>query len=184
MENELNNKELRSLEQMIAMLGDMVQEAMTVPLSGGKCIVERERVLDILEDIRVSLPDELKAANSVLDARMDIIDSAKVEAENILKEANRKAMEMVDANNITVEANHKAKDILTDANNQAAAILTDAQNKSREMVGKAEARAADLRKTTGEYLDSTLQKSLEAMSGSLAEMKKIHQQIRAVSGKM
>ena len=179
MENELNNKELRSLEQMIAMLGDMVQEAMTVPLSGGKCIVERERVLDILEDIRVSLPDELKAANSVLDARMDIIDSAKVEAENILKEANRKAMEMVDANNITVEANHKAKDILTDANNQAAAILTDAQNKSREMVGKAEAR-----KTTGEYLDTTLQKSMEAMSGSLAEMKKIHQQIRAVSGKM
>jgi len=87
MENEMNNKELRSLEQMIAMLGDMVQEAMTVPLSGGKCIVERERVLDILEDIRVSLPDELKAANSVLDARMDIIDSAKVEAENILKEA-------------------------------------------------------------------------------------------------
>ena len=61
MENEMNNKELRSLEQMIAMLGDMVQEAMTVPLSGGKCIVERERVLDILEDIRVSLPDELKA---------------------------------------------------------------------------------------------------------------------------
>ena len=54
----------------------------------------------------------------------------------------------------------------------------------QEMVGKAEARAADLRKTTGEYLDSTLQKSMEAMSGSLAEMKKIHQQIRAVSGKM
>ena len=90
----------------------------------------------------------------------------------------------MDANNITVEANHKAKDILTDANNQAAAILTDAQNKSREMLGKAEARATELRKTTGEYLDSTLQKSMEAMSGSLAEMKKIHQQIRAVSGKM
>ncbi|MBR3691209.1 MAG: hypothetical protein IKL89_00725 [Clostridia bacterium] len=185
MENSnMNHKELRNMEQLLAMLGDLVQEAMTVPLSGGKCLVERERVLDILEDIRVSLPDELKAASSVLDSRMDILDSAKAEAENIIKSAQNKAMELVDANNITVEANRKAKDILTDANNQAAAVLTDAQNKSREMIGKAEARAADLRKTTGEYLDSTLQKSMEAMSGSLAEMKKIHQQIRAASGKM
>lgn len=185
MENmNMNHRELRSMEQMLAMLGDLVQEAMTVPLSGGKCMVERERVLDILEEIRVNLPDELKQANTVLDTRADIIDSARVEADNIVKAAQAKALELVDTNNITVEANRKAKDILTEANNQAAALLSDAQARSREMVGKAEARAAELRKTTGEYLEATMQKTVDAMGTSLAELKKIQTQIRAVSGKM
>ena len=184
LEANMNNSETRGIEQMLGALNELAQEAWGVPFTGGKCLLDRERMLDLLEEIRVELPEELKQARAVLDSRAEIISTANREAENIAKAAQTKAMQLVDANAITVEANKKAKDILSDANNQAANILSGAQSKAKEMVTSAETRCNELRRSTGEYVESTMQKSVEAVTNTLAEMKKIQQQVRSVSGKL
>ncbi len=183
MEMENGGMQTRSIDQMIAEISDTVQEASGMPFTGGKCLVDRERVLDLLEEIRVNLPDELRQAANVINAKNDIIESAKTEADNIVKAAQAKALALVDADAITVEANRRAKDILTDANDQAANLLTSAQTKAKEMVNTAETRSAEIRKSTGEYLESAMQKTVDVMTAGLTDIKKVQQQMRSVSSK-
>ena len=73
------------IEELIGTLYEMVQDAKSVPFSGDKCSIERERVLDLLDEISNQLPGELKQAKTIVDSRSELITSAKREAENILK---------------------------------------------------------------------------------------------------
>ena len=50
----------RNTEDIIGALYDMVQDARSMPLSADKCILERDRVLDMLDEIIAQLPGELK----------------------------------------------------------------------------------------------------------------------------
>jgi len=68
------------VEELIVMLGDIISDARALPLSD-KCIVERDKLLDIIDEIRETLPTELKQAKSILDMRNDILANANREAE-------------------------------------------------------------------------------------------------------
>ena len=50
----------RNTEDIIGALYDMVQDARSMPLSADKCILERDKVLDMLDEIIAQLPSELK----------------------------------------------------------------------------------------------------------------------------
>ena len=53
------------IDELIDVLYGMVEEAWSMPLGRDKCLIERERVLDILDELRVNLPGEIKAARDV-----------------------------------------------------------------------------------------------------------------------
>ena len=55
--------------ELIEMLYTMVSEAWGVPLGNDKCIVERDKVLGILEEIKARLPVELSEAKRLVSAR-------------------------------------------------------------------------------------------------------------------
>ena len=61
------------LEELVNSLYETIQDAKSVPLSAEKCVIERERVLDILDDIRVKMPSDIKMAKDIVDKRNDII---------------------------------------------------------------------------------------------------------------
>ena len=75
------------IEELIGTLYEMVQDARSVPFSSDKCAVEREKVLDLLDEISNQLPGELKQAKTIVDSRSELITNAKREAENIMKSA-------------------------------------------------------------------------------------------------
>ena len=56
-------------------LEDLIEKAMTVPFTG-KCMVDRDEILDIIQDIRLKLPDDLKQAKWVLEERARILAEA------------------------------------------------------------------------------------------------------------
>jgi hypothetical protein len=75
------------IEELIGTLYEMVQDAWSLPLGADKCVLERDKVLDLLDEINNQLPGEFKQAKTIVDARNEVINNAKREAENMLKQA-------------------------------------------------------------------------------------------------
>ena len=83
------------IEELITKLYDMVQDARSLPLGADKCIVERDKVLDMLDEISNQLPGELKQAKTIVDSRNELIAKAKREAEGLVRQAQAHAEEMI-----------------------------------------------------------------------------------------
>ena len=101
-----------SIEEVIGTLYEMVQDARSVPFSSDKCAVERERVLDLLDEISNQLPGELKQAKTIVDSRGELITNAKREAESILKAAQAQARQLVSQEAIYNEAKTQANEMV------------------------------------------------------------------------
>ena len=79
------------VEELVDMLFDMIDEAKNAPLSNGKCVIERDKALDLLDDIKAQFPVELAEARKILNARNEYVAAAKREAEEIRKRAEIEA---------------------------------------------------------------------------------------------
>ena len=77
------------VEELLDMLFEMIDEAKSMPLSSDKCILERDKALDLLDEIRAQFPMELAEAKKLIAARTEYIASAKREGELIRKQAHR-----------------------------------------------------------------------------------------------
>ena len=133
------------IEELIGTLYEMIQDAKTVPFSGDKCSIERERVLDLLDEISNQLPGELKQAKTIVESRGELITSAKREAETILKNAQAQARQLV-----TQEA-----------------IYNEAKNQANEMVRAAQEKIKELKQVTNDYVDDSLRRTEEAIQAAL-----------------
>ena len=69
------------IEEVISKLYEMVQDAWSLPLGADKCVLERDKVLDLLDEINNQLPGEFKQAKTIVDARNEVITNARREAE-------------------------------------------------------------------------------------------------------
>ena len=86
------------IDELINTLYEMVEDAWSMPLGNDRCVLEREKVLDILDEVRANLPSDLKMAREIVEKRNDIIAAGKKEYDNLKKQAddyaNRRSMSM------------------------------------------------------------------------------------------
>ena len=146
-------------EDIIGALYDMVQDARSMPLAADKCILERDKVLDMLDEIIAQLPGELKQSRTIVESRNELISQARREAELILREAQEKAKQMV-----TKEA-----------------IYIEAKKRSEELVGQTQNKIGQLRKAGNEYMDESLRQTEEAIAQALAEVRETRMKFRSVT---
>ena len=136
------------IEETITTLYEMVQDAWSLPLGAEKCVVERDKVLDLLDEISNQLPGELKQAKTIVESRNEVITNAKREAENILKQAEQRAKQMI-----------SREEVVKQAEQQAAEMMKAAQQKIKE-----------LRQVTNDYVDDAMKRTEDAISQSLSEI--------------
>ena len=148
----------QNIEDIISALYDMVQDARAVPLSSDKCILEREKVLDMLDEIITQLPVELKQARTIVDSRNELIGQARREAENAIRQAQEQATAMVEQE----------------------AIYQEAKRQCQEMVIKTQTRMAELRKASNEYMDDALRRTEEAIAISLDDVRDTRNKFKAL----
>lgn len=146
------------IEELIGILYEMVQDAKNVPFSGDKCSVEREKVLDLLDEISNQLPGEIKQAKTIVESRSELISNAKREAESILKGAQMQARQLVSQE----------------------AIYLEAKNQANEMIRSAQEKIKELKKVTNDYVDDALRTTEEAVAQSLAEIRDSRARFRAL----
>ncbi|MDO5399858.1 MAG: hypothetical protein Q4F17_02615 [Eubacteriales bacterium] len=149
----------RNTEDIIGALYDMVQDARSMPLAADKCILERDRVLDMLDEIIAQLPGELKQSRTIVESRNELIAQARREAENIVRTAQDKAKQMV-----TREA-----------------IYEEAKRRSEELVGQTQARINQLRKAGNDYMDESLRQTEEVIAKALSEVRDTRMKFRSVT---
>ena len=148
----------RNTEDIIGALYDMVQDARSMPLAADKCILERDRVLDMLDEIIAQLPHELKQSRTIVESRNELITQARREAETIVRQAQEQAQEMV-----TKEA-----------------IYQEAVKRSEELVGQTQNRIEMLKKAANQYMDDALKTTEEVIAKSLDEVRDTRMKFRAV----
>ena len=107
------------VEELLDMLFDMVDEAKNVPLSSDRCMIERDRALDLIDDIRAQFPVELSEAKKVMASRADLIASAKREAEAIRRQAEDRSRELKrSANEYCEDALRRTEEAVAEAYNE------------------------------------------------------------------
>lgn len=118
-------------------LEELLETGTKIPFSA-KVMVDKEELHEILEDIRLKLPDELKQAKWVKEERQRIIMDAQKEAENILKEAEAKIISMVDEHVITKQAIAQKEEIVENANKVSQEISTGTREYADAVLEKVE----------------------------------------------
>lgn len=149
----------RNTEDIIGTLYDMVQDARSVPLAADKCMLDRDRVLDMLDEIIAQLPGELKQSRTIVESRNELISQARREAEVIIRQAQDQAKQMV-----TKEA-----------------IYVEAKRRSEELVQQTQTRIEELKKASNDYMDDALRRTEEVISQSLNNIRDTRVKFRALT---
>ncbi len=127
-------------------LEDLVDNAKKVPFSE-KSIIERDEFLDLIKEIRLKLPDELKQAKWVKEERERILAEAQKEADDVVKEAENRIISMIDEHEITKKAYEQKNQIMSAANESSRQITQGARDYAD---GILESLAKSLEKTLKE----------------------------------
>lgn len=146
--------------ELIDQLYTMVSEAWGVPLGNEKCIVERDQVLEILDEIKTAMPVELSEAKRLVSARDEFINNAKREAEGIRNQAEERARALV--------------------NDQE--IVRIAKARSNEMLASTQAKADALRQASSQFCVDALRRTEEAISAALGSVQQAHAAFQGVAG--
>ena len=106
---------------LLETLEDILDKSKAIPFTE-KTIVDREEVLEIVKDIRLKLPDELKQAKWIKEERGRILDEAQKEANDIVREAENRIISMIDEHEITRKAYEQKAEIIETANEMSREI--------------------------------------------------------------
>ena len=147
------------VQYLIDMFYEMIDGAKGVLMAPDKCIIVREEALDLLDDLKGQLPQELKRAKDLIRARDEFVENAKKEADKIRRQAD------LDAKTIVGESE----------------ITRVARDKANEMLRRAEERSKSMINVTNEYTDDALRRTEEAIQMALNEIRESRMRFRAVS---
>ncbi len=150
-----------SIDSILDQIDEMIDKAWGMPLSGGKCLIEADRLRNLLDDVRGNMPSEIRQAKSIVADRTDIIETAKKEAEDIVRAAEERARALVMQEEVVKQAQQKAGE-----------IMMQTQQKCREM-----------RKGTQDFADDLLKRCEEVLTKQVGEVHQTRQMLRRPAGK-
>ena len=149
----------RNIEDAIGALYDLVQDARAMPLAADKCILERDQVLDMLDEIIAELPGELKQSRTIVESRNELISQARREAEGILRQAQDQSRTMV-----TQEA-----------------IYQEAKRRSEDLVNQTQNKINQLMKAGNDYMEDALRRTEETIAGALGDVQQTRAKFRSIT---
>lgn len=149
-----------TVEEILDSIDDMIDHAVVLPLTGGKCLIEAEQLRSLIDDIRAHLPIEIRQAKAIVSDRAEIISTARKEAESIIRTAEDRARRMVAEEEVVRQAQAKANE-----------LLSQSQQKAREM-----------KKSAFDFSDELLKRTEDALAGRLTEVRQARQALRNPGG--
>lgn len=148
-----------TIDEILEMMDDMLDKAVTVPFSGKKCMIDADKLREYIDNIRYNLPTEIMRAKEIAADRSEIFTSANAQAEEIIKRAEERAKLLVSEEEIVKQAKATAEDL----------------------VSQAKAMEASIRKAMVERLDSVLGESEKSVSKTMNEIKAMREAIQTAN---
>ncbi len=134
--------------EMLDQLEDIIESSRPVPMVG-KALIDKDELMDIIQDLRLKMPDDLKQAKWIKGERQRILLEAQKEATAIIKSAEDKIISMINENEITKKAQEAAEQIIKNA----------------------EKRAKEIRLGTRQYVDDSLAETEKTLERTLATLR-------------
>ena len=125
------------LYETVDELTTVIENARSVPMSGS-CMVPRDHLLDLLDDLRESLPEDVQAAGAIVEQRTEILQQAQAEAERLTGATREESEQLLSA------ARRLREDLLGTARRQRDELLVRAQAEAEDLLADAEAEARRL----------------------------------------
>jgi len=180
---------MENIETMLNNLDELLENSTSLPFSGGKCLVDAERVRELIDNIRLNMPAEISQARALIADRNEIIAVAKTEAESLIRKAEERARVMVDNDTLMRQANAKAMSILSEASQKAADLVKDATEKASDITSKANARATEaitqattrsreMKQAAYDFSETMMRTAEETLAQALSEVKSTRQAFR------
>ncbi len=145
--------------RLIDMIYEKIEDAKSPALQRNMSLVDRDEMLDLLEELRAQLPIEIKRAQELLAAREKFVEDAKRDVDRMMRQAE-------------LEAKSKVSE---------SEILSAARERSRQMVAHAEERTRQMYQVCNEYTEDALARTEEAIQMALDEVKSSRSRFRAAS---
>ena len=127
---------------LLESLEEILESGSKVPFSS-KVMVDIDELRDILEDIRLKLPDELKQAKWVKEERQRILEEAQKEADDVVKEAENRIIAMIDEHEITKKAYEQKAQIIETANEMSREISQGTKEYADNVLGSIQTALED-----------------------------------------
>ena len=148
-------------EEILNALEDLVENSWTLPMSGGRTVVDSAQILDFVKEMRLNLPEEMKRSKRIIKERDEIITRARVESDGIVSAAQTQAKRLVSQEE----------------------VYKNAQIKANEIVANAQSAAKELRQATLEYCDNILKKTEETLKKGHDSISETRKNLRASDNK-
>jgi molecular chaperone GrpE (heat shock protein) len=113
--------------QLIDRLEELFNDARAVPFTHN-VVIDEDRMLEIIDQMRIVIPDEVKKAQQIMGQRDRVMAQAQEEAERTLALAREKAEQMAMKDSVVIEAQRRAEQIVSQARADAEATRNDADN--------------------------------------------------------
>lgn len=148
---------MNNVEDLLDQIDDIIDNAKVVPMSGGRSMVNTDALRTIVEDIRLSLPQEIRKAQAIVTKRNEIYADARKEAESIIRKAEDRARQLVNQEEIVRQATTLAA----------------------EKEAKARSESKMIRKGAVDYAEGCLRKTEDFMSQRLGELRRARQTLHS-----
>ncbi len=126
-----------NIDDLLDLMDETLEDAFTVPLSG-KRMVDAEKLRDIIDDIRLNMPTEIRQAKAIVQDRAEIVEGARREAEGIIRKAEERAKVIVSEQEIVKASEQRAGEIMRVANQGAKEMRNSVTNYCENILHQAE----------------------------------------------
>ncbi len=131
-----------NVNSLLDKLENIIAGAWRIPMTKGKCAVSAQEIQNLIDDIRLALPKEIKQAKIIVEDRNNILNDARQEAKNIIGNAQKQARYIISETHIVKQSKRTASQMLLEAKH----------------------KTNDMRQNTNEYVESlidNLEKALQ-----------------------
>ncbi len=121
------------IEQIIEEIEEYIDSCKFQPLSSTKIVVNKEELEELLRELRMKTPDEIKRYQKIISNKDAILEDAQSKAEEIIAEANAQAQKIVSESEVMQIALQQSNQLIDDTNAQAQDIMDNATEESNNI---------------------------------------------------
>lgn len=123
--------------ELLAELEEVVEKGIEIPFIK-KTFLDKDKLLDIINDISLAIPEEIRNAKSVTADRERILAEAQRQADSKIKEAEHRAISLIDEHEITRKANEAAEEIIEKAKKESMEIRLASRKYADDLLARVE----------------------------------------------
>ena len=127
-----------SIDEILEEMDELLDKSASVPFASHKKVIDGERLRELINDVRLNMPHELKEAKKIEFDCQRILNEAKINAEAIIRKAEERAAQIVSKEAIVAEAKKKAIDMLTKAQTASKTLQQNAINSVNKLMNDTE----------------------------------------------